>query len=507
MNKVRYSGLGGVDTPLYAYVANSNTKAGVFTANAIDSISIDYPSGTVYYMLQSTTSYEYFKISGTNANNLLSGGFTVTDLKILRSIARPIYKINNAFYVAEFTDNYEITGELIPYADARTWQKNINPDENDFDPADIPEPGPAEDEDQTGGVDWNPNTVFAVDSLDGFITMYALRADQITKFGRYLWAKMWSDDFLDSIGVIFNQNLSLNPSDILNYIVSVRCYPFSISGMAGAAPKPDIIYLGRGAEGIELNSGHSILRLSSFSEDIDGGTAEIPAEYGDFRDYEPCSKITVFVPFCGALELAPSQAVGNKVHLRYCVDFSSGVIQATVSIEGAKNNYIAGILTGTVGATVELSASNLSQVIQKVGGLAFNVAKTAALFMIGGEALGEAETLAEGAKALAPFASSAAETISSVADMSTGVPTTLGTTAGFSAFQVTTPIVRIERRHYEVPDNYAHVYGYACNYSAKLETLKGKGYTVCKNVDLEGVPATQDELVLIEQLLQSGVYF
>lgn len=445
----------------------------------------------------------YYRYKTSMAFSVLMKSYTALDLKIMALISTPIVKINNAYYCPEFDENYALTGNWVEYTN-----QNINPDINDFDPADIPEPTPpGEDEDQTGGVDWNPNTVFAVDSLDGFVTMYALRADQISRFGQYLWAEMWSDDFLNSIGVIFNQNLSLNPSEILNYIVSVRCYPFSISGMAGAAPVPDTIYLGRGAEGIDLNSGFNILRLSSYSEDIDGGTAEIPAYYGDFRDYEPCSKITVFVPFCGALELAPSQAVGNKVHLRYCVDFSSGAIQATVSIEGAKNNYIAGILTGTVGATVELSASNLSQVIQKVGGLAFNVAKTAALFAIGGEALEGAETLEEGSKALAPFTASAAETISSVADMSTGVPTTLGTTAGFSAFQVTTPIVRIERRHYEVPDNYAHVYGYACNYSTKLETLKGKGYTVCKNVDLEGVPATQDELALIEQLLQSGVYF
>lgn len=390
---------------------------------------------------------------------------------------------------------------------------------NRFTEDDIPEytpPGPEPgDEDQSDGSDWLPNTSFAVDSIDGFATMYGLKGQQLGRFGQYLWAAFWSDDFLNSIGVIFNENLSLNPSEILNYIISVRCYPFSLSGRAGASSIPDTIYIGRGGEGIALNSGSDILKLTSYTEDIDGGLSvweggnTIPAYYGDFRDCESCSRVTVFVPFCGSLELPPSQVVGNKIHLRYCVDFSSGAIQATVSIEG-KHNYIAGTLTGTIGATVELSASNLSQVVQKLGGLAGSAAKSIALLAIGSKASATAETgeeLVTATDLMTKGGESAVSTLTSVADMGVVPAASFGSTAGFSSFQVTTPMIRVEYRYYELPSNYAHVYGYACNKTVTLSTLEGKGYTVCNNVDLSGIPATQDELSAIESLLTSGVYF
>ena len=442
---------------------------------------------------------------------------------IENDVYAPYITGDNEFTATRITGNLEDPEFLDKL---RPWQYDVTKwEDNDYKEEDRPPyvPPTPTDEEQTDGIDWMPNRAFAVDSIDGFVTMYGLRGDQIGRFGQYLWAEFWSEDFLNSIGVIFNQNLSINPSEILNYIVSVRCYPFSLSGRAGASSISDTIYLGRGGEGISLNSGHDILKLTSYTEDIDGGISvweggnAIPAYYNDFRDYEPCSKITVFVPFCGSLELPPSQVVGNKIHLRYSIDFSSGAMQATISVEG-KNNYIAGILTGTIGASVELSASNLGQVIQKIGGLAINAAKSAALLSIGATEANAAmayddagidallaETSAKGA--LTQGVISTAETITSVGNMSTGAPASFGTTAGFSAFQVTTPIIRVEYRHYEIPSNYAHVYGYACNKTVTLSELEGKGFTVCKNVDLEGIPATQDELSAIESLLTSGVYF
>lgn len=464
--------------------------------------------------------YMYFHkvdtLHGTNRNDIVPIASYTTDYStaLFDSLNKPLNERVQENFGAE------LLAKLQP------WQyPNTDISIDEFKIEDVPpyEPEPSGDEDRSGGVDYTHNGTFTTGTATGFVTQYVLKAEQIASLGSYLWASFNSTDFIDSLLVAAGETFSFDTSKILDFIVSARQYPIGIQHLDSFDPVDDIIYIGRGLAGIDLNSGDRIGILTSYCEGVKGGFCDIPIEdkWKDFRGYEPCSRVTVIVPFCGALELAPSQAIGSRVYLDYAIDFSCGAVQACITIDNGKNKYIAGVLDGSIGANVELTASNLSQMLLKgmkaistlvgavaLGAVGAEAAEASAMagyessMTSSGDQLVHSKFMESNTKNVLNFGSS----ISSIGNMSVSPSSHIGTASGFAAFQITEPIVRVEYRHYEVPSNYAHIYGYACNKAVTLGSLEGKGFTVCKNVDLTGVPATQDELAALEALLQSGVY-
>lgn len=443
-------------------------------------------------------------------------GATWSDILICICTALPAYLINEQWYVAEFTDDYYITGKLIPYANARDWQKNINGDTNEFDPADIPEPEP-EDEPDAYGADSIPDLNFSAGAISDFVTMYCLTEQQVSAFGAYLWANIFSADFLRSIGTMVVNDFSINPADILNYIISLRKYPFDLYGKNGYETiASGSLYFGRGVAGIPISG--SFGKMQNLAGTFGGEYIEIPSKYKDFRDYEPYTRITVFVPFCGSIELTPSEVVGKRIFITYTVDYSTGNVQADLWVN-SDVAFIVGTVTGQIGATVQTTASNNMEVLQKVASTATNFVKVAATIAAAAATGGvAAESAMAGEISGAEATAKELGALSSTVDVTTGAlanapvvssnpihASSVG--SGFASFATPRARLIVERRKYQVPSNYDHVYGKATNVTVTLSGLEGKGFTVCKNVDLSGIPATQDELSAIESLLMSGVYF
>lgn len=419
----------------------------------------------------------------------------------------------------------EFLGELVNGSQTDLlvdWQLlNNNIVDNDFTEDEIPEYAPpGQDNEPHGGPGWLANNVFPYGALNGFVTLYCLTPKQLGAFGQYLWAGFFDTDFIDSLVVTAFEAASINTSDILNFIPSVKYYPISLDSLNNWHSGGDsTIFIGRGSKGIDLNTAAHVGNLTAYCAGVDCESEDIEPEFGDFRDFEPCTRLTLFVPFCGVMELTPSQVMGKgqpgKVYLKYLIDFSTGACECAVEIKNCGWRTIVGTLSGSIGANVELTASNLSQVIQSFGKAVVGVGATVALATVG---LGQASALEEmgGRATQAEAAMSNAEkgllanqanNINSLLSLNTVPAPTAGTSGGYSAFINLAPMIQRTYHHYEVPANYAHVYGYACNKTVTLSDLKGKGYTVCSNVELSGIPATQDELAAIESLLTSGVYF
>lgn len=426
-------------------------------------------------------------------------------------------RYNGKFEVSLFDENdvplltREPTLSSYPelYDKLRPWQKlDADITANEFDPADIPEwvpPSPGDDDAAFSGDEFAPVVNYRVGTAAGFITLYALTDNQLAALGAALWATPLTDAFWESIGVMATTDFSVDPAHILDYIVSIRKYPLNIANLNIFHTGTPGIYLGRGINGLSV--GGNVGYLDSYSCDVYGGSVSVPTEFGDFRDYEPYTKVSLYVPFCGTVELTPSQVVGRDVMVQYVIDFSNGVIQANVIVGGTGIGLVTlAVLSGKIGADVQATADNQIGQLQKISSIGHSVAST------GIKIVAAAEGYGEGTKTL-PYAmdSTAAASVSGQNSimgtlMSSVMSHNLGSNEGFSSFSMLTPCIFVERKHYIVPPNYGHTHGYACNITTTLGALEGKGFTVCGNVDLTGVPATQDELAALEALLQSGVY-
>lgn len=421
-------------------------------------------------------------------------------------------------------DTNEFLGDLVNGSQLNKlvdWQLlHNNVVDNEFTAEDIPEYNPDGDLPDSYGSDVLPDLNLQIGAIGGFITQYCMTASQVASFGSYLWANIFSIEFLQSIGTMLANDFSVNPSDILKYIVSLRCYPFDLANVRGFNSDPDTIYFGRGVVGIPSAG---IGTMDNLLTTFGGENITVPRLENDFRDYEPYTRISLNIPFCGQVELTPSEVVGKNIFITYTVDFSAGTVQANVWVK-SDISFIIASASGSIGANIQISASNGMEFLQKIGSTVASFVKTvgtvAAIAATAGavsEAIGveasepflsEAEFGALQSKATANAIQAGAgisEALVSSPEASSLPIHSKSVGGGFTSFSTPRAYLIVERRKYVVPSNYNHVYGKACNFTTTLDQVKG--FTVCRNVDLEGFPATQDELAAIESLLTSGVYF
>lgn len=388
LNGIRFSDFGYSDTPYFSSVAVGYIVQNVFTCGDIDNIDIPLTAASGYYIKTSTDHYEYFRGGSNYVNNLLSGGLMENDLKIIRSIARPVYKISGAFYVAEFNDDYTITGNLIPYANARKWQTFINPDENTFDYNDIPEPTPPGGESENIGAKITRPATIGVGGTNGFVTQYALRKADIAELGALLWTSFIDADYWKNY--LFSLAIdtgTLNLAGLLNFFLSCKVYPFSMANVAGCSSFGQDMYVGTGV--VPLHFSQNIHVLRSTCDYISGGSCTVWSSnfYGDYRDYIN-TKITLYVPYCGTVELNPGDVVGNQISVQYAVDFSTGGCIAYVDMEtGDGAGFPVAALTGQIGADIPLTASAAGAVAARFIGDAMT---------FGGQISGETSQIAGG---------------------------------------------------------------------------------------------------------------
>lgn len=423
-------------------------------------------------------------------------------------------------YATHVTEENEFLAELITgdlddpdfVAQLRPWQYDVNEwAENEYTEEDLPPYEPTEGDDVSSSGDENlPNLGISAGNATGFLTLYAMNEYHMQKFGSILWANIFSGDFWRSVYTTIANDFSIHPSDILNYIVSLHCFPFDLSTCASYASRIDTLYVGVGTAGLSLLTGYDIGIMESFGESFDGGTLAVPRKFNDFRDYEPYSTVHIFIPFCGEVELTPSEVVGKTLRLSYCVDLSTGAVQASVYVLSEVSHMVA-TASGTIGASIALTASNASNTLVKAGTSIAQMVAAVAAIATGTEAV-QAGAAMEGAGGDAMIRQGIATQNQGFANMSQ-VPGTLlesnpthtrNTVSGFGSFQTTNAYITIVYKHYQIPQNFAHTYGYATNITKRLGDLDG--FTVCSNPDLTGLTATGEEKAIIAQILTTGIF-
>lgn len=375
----------------------------------------------------------------------------------------------------------------------RPWQiPGVDITSNNFSPEDIPEPTPPEpgDEDDTGDSITRPSAI-SVGGTNGFVTQYVLTAAQIAALGRGLWAGVADRAFWDNwIWTALLEAGTFNVSDILQFFISLRVYPFSLinvssyQGTGSAA-----LWLGRGTKAIDLGTQDNLGTISQYADILDAGSLTVPAYYADFRDYDHVS-ITLHAPYIGTINLAPGDVVGAALHLFYAIDFASGSCTAYLDISRGGIQYPICIGSGVIGADVPLSADSAARRVAAAIDLGFDtVAGISAVFS--GDPL------------------SAAGAAANMAKQQPTVPTLSATGKGFDSFAgAQTAYIQIRRGKYaegKTPGAvFKSTYGEQLDQPAAIGSFTG--FTKFVNVDTAGLQCDDAERSAILTQLQSGVY-
>lgn len=502
-----------MDSGLSAYT-NENyseiiTDYNFFTDGLYDFLT--YPTiQNTYYVLENGQIMRVFYYSGARYLYIERPCYPIKDL--VSTIASMGF-----FFVSDgsFNSNIETPGTNVYRGNYTsegisdgTWKQG---DDIDTDPLndisyipDIPDkPEPSDDDDSSGDNITPYNFVNTpLGAANNFITLYSLNTAQVADFGRRMWASLSDTAFWESVGTVFLNDFSINPADMMKYFVSLRYFPFDLSIVHSSQTWG--IYIGRSSYPIQPSIGTELPhRITMNLVQLDGGSVEVPNHYDDFRDYEPYTKVSVTVPFCGVLELTPSEVVGKTLYLDYVIDLQTGTIKATVSVQ-SNTFFIVGSLSGVCGSQIPLTANNNIEFLQRIANVGSSIISS------GSSAGNAADTVAglTGSGAIGAVAGGVVMGANAVGSMLSLPPITVhkqGNATGFANYGGSSrAYLTVQRQKYIVPNNYGHSVGYATAFASVLSALSG--FTVCSNVDLSGFTCHEDERSEIKALLESGVY-
>lgn len=288
-----------------------------------------------------------------------------------------------------------------------------------------------------------------LDLSSALTTTYKITQSSLQLLGKYLWGAT----FIDDIKLI-------NNSPIEN-IVSCKRLPFDIP--AGVSRS---LVLGNVTAPVNGN-------VISSVPIIDIGTITYHGYYGNFLDYSPYTRLLLFIPFCGFVEIDASVVTGKTINVKYALDIVLGKCKAMVYINGSY--YMS--MDGDMGIDIPLVASNRAQAEASFAVQGLDAA-------LQGDVMG-----ALGAAVATKYHTSRN-----------------GSYTPMCAWQETRKCFIIaDIPTVQYPTSYGHDVGYPCMLTRTLATLSG--FTVCSSdVDLRGFSCTDREIDMIKEILTTGIY-
>lgn len=273
--------------------------------------------------------------------------------------------------------------------------------------------------------------------------------------------------------------------------------------------------------GVHINTGVECHLAADQFEEIDCGTLDIDEFWGNCLDYNPYTRISIYLPFCGMYELDVDEVMGKTIGVSYRIDILSGACLATIKIDGSVFYQY----TGQCSAQVPLSSVSFDQFLSSAIELGLATATGVGAVGAAGAAAQQADrsfmnapaghqsraALEDTQHAEAVYTKVKEQTTNSLVDATVGAVMgckgfyqhagALSASPGFLA--VKKPFLIIKRPEQLIPGMYGKFHGFPCNTTAVLGDLVG--YTEIGDIRLNIPEATVDEIIECEQLLKGGV--
>lgn len=294
---------------------------------------------------------------------------------------------------------------------------------------------------------------------NSLFTLYNPSGGDLNNLADFLWSPTWSIDTLKKIFV--------NPMDCILGLMVMPQLP------ADVATKQ--MNFGNVPTGITM---HYFTKQFC---DFDCGTFKLEEFYMSYLDYTPYTKVSIFLPYIGEVELSTDEVMNTTIGVKYRFDISCGACVAFVSVDG----NVLYSFSGNCAAHIPLSANDWGSTVTALAAVPLGAAKVGAI--IGGGPVGA-------------LGAAAAISVMSMKEKVTHSGTLKGS-AGLMGIQ--TPYLIVNRPRQAAPLNQNSFTGYPSFITESLGSLHG--YTEVEQCHLDHVPATHEELAEIERLLKEGV--
>lgn len=299
----------------------------------------------------------------------------------------------------------------------------------------------------------------------GIIKCYLPTDQQLIDLTNFLW----STDFFD--------NVIKNQASPMENIISLSVIP-SISIVAGA--KNIVI----GNKDTNISSQYT----QSEWVRVNCGEINISEYFGNFCDYAPHTDLDIFLPFIGFQKLETDDFVGGKIRLYYHVNVFTGTALAFIESTKSGKNIIVATFEGNCQMNIPISNANYLQYYTGIAQSVMSVAGGAAQAATG-NMIGATQSIVSG--------------IGSAISAKPAYARSGGCSGVGSFMNSRRAYLMIHRPVPTTPSTLKSEHGLVSNKYQRVGAYSG--FTVCQNVILDGISATQSELDEIETLLKEGV--
>ena len=304
-----------------------------------------------------------------------------------------------------------------------------------------------------------------VNSLNtGFITAYHCTTEQINSFAHWLW----TSDFFQNVKKIIT-----NPID---NVIGLLLLPISEYTEVDSTIKCALV-----------DSGINAKRITSQYVDINFGDLKVDEYFGSALDYNPYTKIEIYLPYCGIKTLDVDVVMNSTINLTYRVDVLTGdtiiLIKVIKNISDTELSSIMYHYNTNIAANIPFTGANFTEYY-----------KTAISGMVG-----IATSVASGVTGIGSAVNSALN----VACNKLQISKSSNINSNYGYLDVKYPYLIITRPIQSVPSNFKQYYGYPLNITTELNTLSG--YTEVEEIHLEGLNLNTLEMSELDSLLKSGV--
>ena len=300
-------------------------------------------------------------------------------------------------------------------------------------------------------------------SASSLWAVYNPSQGQLDSFGAWLW----SSDFVEQIKKLF--------ADPMQSIIGVH--------KVFATPSTG------GSQNIKcgyLDSGVSSPVVTNQYTTVDCGSAYLREYFGNVFDYDPFTKVSIFLPFIGIVPLNTADVMRSTISVKYTVDVITGACLAEVSVSRDRGGGILYTYGGSAIVTYPVSSGSYVGAVQAALSTAIGIGSAIAT---GGASLG----------------ASAGMVLGGLSHAKTQVQHS-GQFSGCSgAMGGKKPYLIISRPQTRTPSKIAEYEGIPTNSIHKLSYCSG--FTKVKEVHIMSKTAYDNEIQEIESLLKTGVIF
>ena len=335
-------------------------------------------------------------------------------------------------------------------------------------PSPEPDPGPSPNPpvppnpDPTGDGE-TPEIPTVTGEASALWSVYNPTQAQVNSFGAWLW----SSPFVTNILKLFQ-----NPIEGVISLHKIFAAP-----VTGASAN---IVVGT------LDSNVSSVTVIDQYTYVDCGSVDLYEQFGNVFDYSPFTEVSLYLPFIGIVTLDVADIMRSSIHISYGVDVYTGTCLAMVEVTRDACTVNMYQYSGVCSVEYPLSNVQNSQMLSGILSVAAGVATVAT---------------AGAAGAGVPALMGTAGGLAAMGKQH------VGRSGGFSgnagAMGIKKPYLIIQRPQTKVADTFPGLVGYPTNVSGVLNDFSGQVRVT--DVHVEGIPATDSELIQIEELLKSGI--